>query len=84
MTMEERVVRYASWVIRYRFVVMIGCIALTALAGLGMGRLPLEAGNHVLHSSLRWRRKHFREIERNAIERTQESHEASAMGGATQ
>lgn len=42
MTMEERVVRYASWVIRYRFVVMIGCIALTALAGLGMGRLQFE------------------------------------------
>jgi len=40
--MEDRVIRYANWVIRYRFVVMAGCILVTVLAGLGMGRLQFE------------------------------------------
>ncbi|PCJ59116.1 MAG: RND transporter [Rhodospirillaceae bacterium] len=40
--MEDRVIRYANWVIRYRFVVMVGCILVTVLAGLGMGRLQFE------------------------------------------
>ncbi len=40
--MEERVLYYANWVIRYRFVVMAGCILVALLAGLGMGRLQFE------------------------------------------
>lgn len=40
--MEERVVRYANWAIRYRFAIIIGCVLMAVLAGLGMGRLQFE------------------------------------------
>ena len=40
--MEERIIHFANWVIRYRFAVMAGCILITLFAGLGMGRLQFE------------------------------------------
>ena len=42
MTMEDGILRYVNLVIRYRFVVMAGCILVAILAGLGMGRLQFE------------------------------------------
>lgn len=42
MTMDERIVRYTRWVIRWRFAILFFSLAAVALAGIGMGRLQFE------------------------------------------
>ncbi|MGB1547628.1 MAG: efflux RND transporter permease subunit [Alphaproteobacteria bacterium] len=40
--MDELVVRYTRWVIRYRWLVLLVCLIAAGLAGMGMGRLQFE------------------------------------------
>ncbi|MCE2510618.1 MAG: hypothetical protein J4G10_06550, partial [Alphaproteobacteria bacterium] len=42
MTMDEPVVRYTRWIIRYRWLVLPLCLLVAVLIGMGMGRLQFE------------------------------------------